>query len=74
MSDEPKKPLSENPLTTIAGGLSTVAGLAISLIPHDVWKTCSDAVSETSNPAFVAALVASGLGLTLVGPSLTKKK
>jgi hypothetical protein len=69
-----KTPLSENRLTTIAGGLSTVAGLAISLIPHDVWKTCSDAVSQTANPAFTAGLVAAGLALTLAGPSLTKKK
>ena len=69
-----KTPLSENRLTTIAGGLSAVAGLAISLIPHDVWKTCSDAVAKTSNPVFVAALVAVGLSLTVVGPSLTKKK
>jgi len=74
MNETQKTPLSENPLTTIAGGLSTVAGLAISLIPHDVWKTCSDAIAQTTNPVFTGSLVGAGLLLTLLGPSLSRKK
>lgn len=71
---EIKKSVSESPLTTIAGGLTTVSGLAISLIPNHVWETCSTAIAETSNPVFTGSLVAVGLSLTLIGPSLARAK
>lgn len=66
--------LAKSRKTTAAGSLSIVGAVVIGLIPHDVWKTCGESISETSNPLFVSALVILGLGLTVIGPSLAKPK
>jgi hypothetical protein len=66
--------LTQSRKTTVAGTSSILVGLIAGLVPDDIWKTCGESISQTSNPLFVSALVIIGLGLTVIGPSLAKPK
>ena len=66
--------LARSRKTTAAGSLSIVGAVVVGLIPDDIWKTCGESISQTSNPLFISALVIVGLGLTVIGPSLAKSQ
>lgn len=65
--------LSQSKMTTVAGATTTLGALIISLIPQHVWSTCSEAVMTSNSPMLIGAMVAIGMGLTVAGPSLSKK-
>lgn len=67
------KPLSQNKITTFAGLITTLTGIVMGLIPQHVWSTCTEAISQTGSPVFVGSLVALGIVLTTVGPSIFKQ-
>lgn len=67
------QPLQDSKTTTAAGAITTIAGIALALLPTEVRAGCVNAVMSTNQPILVGGLLAIGLGLTLIGPSLTKK-
>jgi hypothetical protein len=64
--------LSENPLTTVSGGILQLAGTLLVLVPAEVREPCMAAVAASENPVIVGALLGSGMLLTFVGPTLMK--
>ena len=68
------KKITESKSTTIAGGIASVGAVIISLIPSNVWASCSGALNETGNPVMTASLLIAGVGLTIIGPSLAKPR
>lgn len=66
--------LAKSRKTTLAGSLSTLTGIVVAFIPHEVWSACSASIAESNSPVLVASLVITGLGLTIVGPSLAKSQ
>ncbi len=67
------KTLSEKKSTTVVGGMASVAGILVALIPSDVKASCFDSIHSSDNPALVGGLLSLGLALTFIGPSLAKK-
>jgi hypothetical protein len=57
-------------LTTIAGGLSTISGVLLAIVPGDVLATCTEAIAKTQNPTMIGGLLGAGVLLSSVGPSL----
>lgn len=64
--------LAKTRKTTLAGTFSTLTGIIVAFIPHEVWSACSASITESNSPVLVASLVIAGLGLTIVGPSIAK--
>ncbi len=65
--------VTEHKGTTITGTLTTVMGIVVAVLPPDVKAGCLDAVQKADNPMLVGGLLAAGLGITILGPSLAKK-
>lgn len=64
---------ADSKVTTVVGGLASLGGIIVALLPTDVKDQCFTAVQNSPNPAMVGGLLAGGLILTLIGPTLTKK-
>lgn len=66
--------LSENPKTTITGGLLGAGGMIIALLPPAIRDACMDAILSHDNPLVIGSMVIAGIVLTVIGPSLAKNK
>ena len=65
--------IQRSKLTTAIGGIFSLGGILLTLIPSDVRSVCMDAVGSAENPALVGGLVVLGIVMSLIGPSLGKK-
>lgn len=63
----------ESRATTALGGLASLTGIIVALLPADVKESCFTSIQNSNNPAVVGGLIITGLVLTIVGPSFTKK-
>ena len=69
-AQEVKEKVSENKLTTVVGGLSTLSAALLAFVPGDVLTTCGEAIAKTQNPALIGSMFCVGNLLTFIGPSL----
>lgn len=63
---------AESRKTTVTGLVTILSAGVLALIPADIRDTCLTAVQNSDNPAFVGGLLATGVALTIWGPSLKK--
>jgi hypothetical protein len=65
--------VQQSPLTTVIGGIFSLGGILLTLVPSDVRSACVDSISSSENPALMGGLVVIGIVMSLIGPSLGKK-